>query len=299
MHLLLIRHGDAGSRDAPLTNHGVVQTKRLGAHLVSRRSTIGPIRHIFASNLQRAYNTAGAIVEAQQSLLSKELAPIPLLEVVQLPELREKDFGSSEGVNIGSREGDGGPAHTDSESRDAMKARIDRFLASHLLPVVDKHATENVAVVIVAHGIILNVLLRALLARGTPKPILSQPQPTVNEAGGSEYLAAWSNTGVLQAKVTTVDSVSLDPHAEAGTSDQGPVVAGLAESSPGADPPNGFFQVRFHLTIQLTNDIDHLKGLKKTRGGIGSAKFDPKQRTVDLFFGSGSKKRKLEESNKE
>jgi hypothetical protein len=38
------------------------------------------------------------------------------------------------------------------------------------------------------------------------------------------------------------------------------------------------------LLVRAVNSQKHLEGLKKTRGGIGSAKHDDKQRTMDSFF---------------
>jgi hypothetical protein len=38
------------------------------------------------------------------------------------------------------------------------------------------------------------------------------------------------------------------------------------------------------LVVKAVNIQEHLKGLKKTRGGIGSSKHDEKQKTMDSFF---------------
>lgn len=38
------------------------------------------------------------------------------------------------------------------------------------------------------------------------------------------------------------------------------------------------------LVVKAVNSQEHLKGLKKTRGGIGSSKHDEKQKTMDAFF---------------
>lgn len=46
------------------------------------------------------------------------------------------------------------------------------------------------------------------------------------------------------------------------------------------------------LQVTKVNCVDHLDGLKKTRGGIGSARFDPKQKTMDAFFGPSAKRQK-------
>lgn len=260
-----------------MTNHGVLQAKRLGSHLAKRRDAIGSIKKLFTSNLQRAYRTAEAIAEAQSSL-DNSSSTSEVSEVVQLPELREKDFGSSEGKKFGARQrGPGGDTQFDAETRDSMKNRIDRFLDVHLAPVVDEHASMDACVVIVAHGIILAVLLKALLSRYPTKQMDSLYQH-------GEILAAWSNTGVLQAKI---DMSGLVPE---GSATEGADVPG-ASSTP---RPAGD-QVDLSMTVQFTNNVDHLQGLKKTKGGIGSAKFDAKQRTMDSFFGPKSKKRKLDE----
>jgi 2,3-bisphosphoglycerate-dependent phosphoglycerate mutase len=151
-----------------------------------------------------------------------------------------------------------------------MKIRIDRFLDTHLSPAIDAHASENVTIVVVAHGIILNVLVRALLARF----------PTGTPISPADYLAAWSNTGVLQAKV--------------GPSNNTTRAAAHEEGSPASESTQ---RPGLTFVIQSTNNVDHLQGLKKTRGGIGSAKFDSRQRTMDSFFTPASKKRKLEDKD--
>ena len=45
--------------------------------------------------------------------------------------------------------------------------------------------------------------------------------------------------------------------------------------------------------IEVVNSTGHLQGLRKTRGGIGSARFDSNQKTMDSFFKPAPKKRKL------
>ncbi|KAI0518395.1 phosphoglycerate mutase-like protein [Xylaria bambusicola] len=267
MRLLLIRHGEsvdnvaglyAGSRDSSLTNHGVLQAKRLGAHIASRQTAIGPICHVFASNLQRAYQTADAIAEACRSTNDDSTSSLPS-GVIRVEELREKDFGLSEGKKFGAKDSDDG-----SETAESMCIRINRFLDHSLSPTIDQLAAENATVVVVAHGIILNVLLKALLLR---YPSKSSIQRLTAERTGSDYLAPWSNTGVLQARLEVSDSISRD----------------LASSKI------------IHMIVESTNNVDHLQGLKKTRGGIGSASYDSRQRTMESFFTSASRKRKLDE----
>ncbi|KAI5864374.1 phosphoglycerate mutase-like protein [Durotheca rogersii] len=286
MRILLIRHGEsvdnvAGSRDSPLTNHGVLQIKRLGDHLVKRQDVIGPITHIFTSNLQRAYHTAMAIADAPFPAGgggSEARREVPV-QVCQLPELREKDYGSLEGKKYSVRGGHSTTSslsQSDSETHDAMKTRIDRFLDSTLVPVLDRQVSDHVAVAVVAHGVILGVVLKVLLERFPTGESPSGFQSNSRESA-AELVGMWSNTGVLQAKI------ELDePASSAGSQ---------SKAQSRSDPKRVF-----RLTIELANNLEHLGGLKKTRGGIGSAKFDSRQRTMDSFFGNAPKKRKLDEA---
>ncbi|KAI1406947.1 phosphoglycerate mutase-like protein [Hypoxylon sp. FL1857] len=301
MRILLIRHGEsvdnvaglyAGSRDSPLTNHGVLQIKRLGAHLAKRHEAIGPIKYIFASDLQRAYQTAEAIAEALAAVQSPSTNDASESRkpfgVSRLAELREKDYGSSEGTKFGvkaNRSADG-LVLSDSETHESMRIRVNRFLSSHLIPIVDTHGSANIAVVIVAHGIILGVLLKALLERFPPKPVAGTSS-TERRDTHPEF-AAWSNTGVLQARLEPAKGTSASD--SKAVSLPNPLVPDANEGSLGDANDSAL-----RLVIEFTNSLDHLEGLKKTRGGIGSAKFDSRQRTMDSFFNPASKKRKLEE----
>ncbi|KAI1781264.1 phosphoglycerate mutase-like protein [Hypoxylon cercidicola] len=288
MRILLIRHGEsvdnvagllAGSRDSPLTNHGVLQIKRLGAHIAKRCETIGPIKHIFTSNLQRAYQTAEAIAKAIAEVQDSPSHNESPLEVIRLPELREKDYGSFEGKKYRVKTGNSSDTspQSDSETNGSMKLRANQFL-DHLIHVVDGHVSDHITVVIVAHGIILGVLLAALLERFPPRSSSSSTQ--AGDRGGPPELVAWGNTGVLQAR--------LEP-----TSDEPLVDSQVSGDNTGSLAKRR--QMALCLTVEFVNNLEHLEGLKKTRGGIGSAKFDSRQRTVDSFFTPASKKRKLEE----
>ncbi|KAI1471749.1 phosphoglycerate mutase-like protein [Daldinia caldariorum] len=298
MRLLLIRHGEsvdnvaglyAGSRDSPLTSHGVLQINRLGAHLAKSCDPVAPIQYIFTSNLRRAYETADAVSKAladtrgltRGSLSDGATDTGASLKVIRLPELRERDYGSSEGKKYRNPNG---LVQSDSETHDSMRIRVDRFLDSHLVPIVDKHVSDNITVAIVAHGIILGVILKALLKR-FPKPADTSMR-SGNHDKQSEF-AAWSNTGVLQAKLEILSGMSKSDCTGEAVSSVNTVAAGN-----GSD----LHKQTICLTIEFTNNVDHLVGLKKTRGGIGSTQFDSRQRTMDSFFGPTSKKRKLEDS---
>ncbi|KAJ4321165.1 hypothetical protein N0V84_005517 [Fusarium piperis] len=250
MRLLLIRHGEtvdnvagvfAGSRDSALTAHGVLQAGRLAAHLAEYVH----VDHMFSSDLRRAAFTAQAILNAQ-----KRATEVKLLVV---PELREKDFGSGEGVKFGlALEFEG------EETPEAMRKRCDRFLGEHLGPLLHQDST----VCIVAHGILLGVLYKALCARMSSITIApgaqSRPRPA-----SIPFHPSWSNTGYLEAVITAI----LDT------------------------------KCRFQMRVDKVNRVEHTKSLKRTRGGIGSAKFDANQKTMDSFFTPAPKKPKGEEED--
>ncbi|KAH8768955.1 histidine phosphatase superfamily [Diaporthe sp. PMI_573] len=307
MRLFLIRHGEsvdnvaglyAGSRDSSLTNHGILQARRLGAHLVARSSAVGRVQRIFASNLQRAVRTAEAVAEAQTT----DDPSAEVVSVIQLPELREKNFGSEEGRKFGSRGTDQSSAGwIEPESKESMKARVERFIDNHLIPTVLRgfHSDVNHSLAIVAHGIILNVLLRSLLARFGPDELTRLTRPT-DTPGKMEWLASWSNTGYLEADLrlrinappaTARPSPPVTPGN--GRPMLGTVVprqgsrenAVAAADTRQAEAPT----LEILMTVTTLNSTEHLQGLKKTRGGIGSAAFDQKQKTMDSFFTRSAK----------
>ncbi|KAK3343596.1 histidine phosphatase superfamily [Lasiosphaeria hispida] len=267
MRLFLVRHGEtvdnvaglyAGVRDSALTAHGALQAQRLAAHLASRsRSpTTGPITHIFSSDLQRAAHTAQAVIDAitRSPTAPRDASP---LHLVKVPDLRERNFGSAEGKRFGA-------SRADSETHEAMRIRAERFVRWHLAELLAGGGEGSI--VVVSHGLMLNSLLRVMLARYAPGELDRLAGPPGVERG--EYLTVWSNTGYLEMVVKRGDAV----------------VVSLPDS----------VRSRVSLLVIRVNVVDHLEGLKKTRGGIGSAQFDNRQRTLDSFLTPSSKKPRLE-----
>ncbi|SCV50779.1 uncharacterized protein FFB14_11626 [Fusarium fujikuroi] len=246
MRLFLIRHGEtvdnvanlyAGSRDSALTAHGVMQAQRLASHFSEHVA----IDRIFSSNLSRAVHTAQAILNAQKRAED--------LKLIQVSELREKDFGTGEGTKFGAA-----AKHEGSETPLAMRKRVDVFLDEHL-PRLDEDST----VCIVAHGIILGTFYKALRDKTSSS---AGPDAEPEGQASASVRPSWSNTGYIEALITRDSS---DKH--------------------------------LHMRVVKINSVEHLKGLRKTRGGIGSAKFDAKQKTMDSFFKPTSRKRKLEDED--
>ncbi len=267
----------AGWRDSALTSHGVLQAGRLASHLVARATSIGPIKHIFSSDLQRAFKTAEAICEAQNNTAGS----LPVHNgVVRASELREWNYRSAEGRSFRDRSSRG--SFDDAESHEEMRARVNRFIETLLRPVLAGNPPGELAdhsVVVVAHGVILGVLLGSLLLK-----FPSAANGTRESKQLAEGLIQWRNTGYLEALVRH-DSVAAAPLSAPNPSADATLLSpnDPAESIPG--PGQGTVA----LAVTAVNCVDHLQGLKKTKGGIGSAKFDDKQKTMDSFFGSSKK----------
>ncbi|KAJ5204533.1 uncharacterized protein N7498_005412 [Penicillium cinerascens] len=211
MKLFLIRHAEtvhnvektwAGTTDSPLTNHGMLQIDSLARHFASNSIHFDSI---FASDLSRARITAEGICRQQRPRRDGGLVS-PILT----SDLREKDFGSLEGVrftppvgkpgNDSSRGGRSGSApvltHAESESTASMRRRAISFLNVHLLPLIFDDTTQRANVAIVAHGIILRVLWYCLLELFDPTNITMAPGITTGDGRPPVLVSpSWSNTG--------------------------------------------------------------------------------------------------------
>jgi broad specificity phosphatase PhoE len=260
---LMLTNPSAGVRDSPLTNHGVLQASRLGAHLATWK-----ISHIFSSDLQRAFHTAESIRVAQH---------VPPTEVTKLEILREQDFGFYEGKKFFERpqssDKTGREAHLelhrndpgfkDVESHESMSTRMGVFIMSHLSLHIEGRA-EDETVAIVAHGIILNYLWRGILQRFDQRNVSIAPE--------LDRLGRWMNTAYMDLEIK---KLSIAP----GMSMQNfAAIIGAVQSPNWASFPN------LTLLVKASNCQFHLRGLKKTRGGLGNLKHDEKQKTMDSFF---------------
>ncbi len=285
MRLFLIRHGEtehnvagllAGVSDSRLTNHGVLQTQRLGQYLTSHRNL--KFTQIYASDLQRAHMTAGELQRNQALRYTSEQVPV----VVKLEILREKDFGSLELVPWGSRRAQNAldpkvpnpvdPSFRPQETSEAMTARAEMFLTDFILPLLateddDQDAAQE-CVAVVSHGLFLASLWQTLLPKFSTGTVLLGPNVEIlGYARPLEYLPSWTNTGFLESNVTKQTAKNA---AQAGE------VAMDNQISP---PLSGY-----SMTVIGVNSKDHLLDLKRARGGIGSAAHDVKQQSLEGFF---------------
>jgi broad specificity phosphatase PhoE len=267
----LLTRLSAGVTDSALTNHGVLQTQRLGRYLVDRHR----FTQIFSSDLRRAYITAKAIEDVQKSKYPDGMD----VSVVQLDHLREQDFGSFECVPWSSKRSDLTadklPEPEDAgfkpkETSDAMVKRAEVFLEDYILPqlVIDEEQEGIVAVI--SHGLMLAVLWKSLLARFGPDTVSLGPE--INGKAGSrplEYLPGWSNTGYVE-----LDMMRNPEPDEVSTEDSLETV-----NERGSTKLFGWKMI-----VRSVNSKVHLSNLNRTRGGVGSSTYDARQKNLEGYF---------------
>jgi broad specificity phosphatase PhoE len=308
----------AGSRDSELTNHGYHQATRLGQHFRSHGVTF---THIFSSHLQRAVKTAGKIREAQVAPSPHTDTVITAPDVVQLALIMEQDFGFFEGRKWG--EADRPDHHNDMpgfvavETRKSMTRRVDAFLDAHLFPIFGAPTETGHVVAVVSHGRILSMLWKRLLARLPPKSVTFSDELTTNPRKVAlDHLGGWANTGYLELYMQNTSKPQ--PHVgplpvPSPTSQSAPSVDVLGQAevdkgtpvdSPDRSPSKEVDNVNsldaatrplrsasldlpllhgWLTTVETVNGRDHLKGLIRTGGGVGSARHDTSQKTLDGF----------------
>lgn len=251
----------SGSRDAALTAHGALQAQHLAAHLVRKDPPLSPPSHIFASDLQRAWRTAEAV---RQGYLDAGLS-VP--SVQRLPELREQDFGSLEGTAWRGPLPPVEDGWVDPETPESILRRVGQFLDVHLFPAVDKLVADGVdgeaSVVVAAHGVTLRHLVSALVRK------LRKGGCPVYGLAAEEQVLHWRNTGYFECLFEA--TAPGDPPARSHSA--------AAQASGVASFLSGL-----KVTAERMNCVDHLAGLSKTKGGIGSAAFDANQKTINTFF---------------
>ncbi|KAL5116240.1 hypothetical protein ACEQ8H_005905 [Pleosporales sp. CAS-2024a] len=210
------------------------------------------------------------------------------------------------------------------ESKDAMARRADAFLDSHLLPLLDETsgATDK-CVAIVSHGIFLSTLWKRLLLRLPSKSVVLSSELQAIGRPSLEHLGGWSNTGYLELDmIRTITEEDGAPAAERPS--LRPNSSLLAAEMPGpnqtvgtVDVPQASDDLRiadkvvtipataakakskpcwprvahgWATTILAINGKNHLKGLKRTGGGVGSSRHDASQKSIETFF----KRRKID-----
>lgn len=274
----------AGVKDSVLSNHGILQAERLGQHFAQSGFKF---TNIFSSNLQRAYKTAEAIRLAQNQTDDK-------LEIVQLPLLQEQDFGWYEGKPFHARQSSPKSSSNrvespeqpepsdfkDVESSESMTRRMGIFIQDELLPLIHAEASEAEKVIcVVSHGIILSFLWKTLLKLFPQQNVALAPDLLVGNRAFMplEHLGGWSNTGYLQLEIRQEDAVAAKASKDATN-------LTVASNPKAASQTSTIPLLSFRMTILAINSKDHLIGLKRTRGGVGSSRHDEGQRKIEAFF---------------
>ncbi|MCJ1350039.1 MAG: hypothetical protein MMC33_000020 [Icmadophila ericetorum] len=303
MKLFLIRHGEttdnvaqvyAGVKDSPLTIHGSLQAEKLAQYLASSGTRL---TDIFSSDLQRAAKTAGSILKCQLKFFPNT----KLSTVNELSVLREQDFGYYEGkpfyARPRGRKQTGkenhrakylhDPGFKDVETKESMALRMDSYIEEHIVPLLKSPTTAKEPVVaVVSHGMVLSSLWRCLLKRfdsGTIR-LASGLAFADGTQTNFEYLGGWSNTGYLELDIlgsslaNAIDMIDAihGPPATEGTS---------------AEVIKPTLLHGWNMVVRMVNGKEHLKGLKRTGGGVGSSKADDRQKKIETFFVSKKQKK--------
>ena len=309
----MLTYLSAGTRDSTLTNHGVLQASRLGSYLASENVKIS---HIFSSDLQRAFKTAEYIRLAQPVPLP-ETTKLKLLREQDFGSYEGKAYTErpqgldKQGQDALVESVRSDPDFKDVEPKTSMILRMKTFIDSHLAELIDSEAAGN-TIVVVAHGLILSVLWRGLSQRFEPRNIVLAPTVMVADRGmGLKYLGGWANTGYMdleiQKKPTNTEesgltcsrpqssqpAITRNPapeqlHSKITTELAYPTTLNGVISLPSQETTSPIPRLRpsfqdLVLTVNAVNYRDHLRDLKKTRGGIGSLQHDEKQTTMDSF----------------
>ncbi|KAF3397932.1 hypothetical protein F1880_006016 [Penicillium rolfsii] len=303
MRVYLIRHGEtvhnvaqawAGTTDSALTNHGMLQIESLAQCFLSKSIHFDSI---YASDLSRARITAEGICRLQPPKKDGGLVT-PVLT----SDLRERDFGSWEGVRWQSpsalsndpnassgRLGRGTSVEViEKETTASMRQRAFSFLNSHFLPLLFDDSTSNRKVAIVAHGIILRVLWNCLVELFDPMSISLMPGITAWDGGPAALLSpSWSNTGYMELSIHTKSKPLVSPPQRQLASHElrvEPSSTTDTEVSSSDSAAGEILLQGWAMKILSVDNKEHLAGLRRTRGGIGSSSHDSRQKKIDQFF---------------
>ncbi|PPR04074.1 hypothetical protein CVT24_010647 [Panaeolus cyanescens] len=257
VHFLFIRHGEtqdnlkklwAGSKDSPLSNHGVRQAEALAAEMSKLN-----LSAIHSSDLRRAKTTAQIICKAQSNTD---------LVVQESPLFREQNFGGAEGRPIVTKNKNWTmPQHyakgkfpaiysrkhhfPGGESLDAVAERAKQALDEILMPYVHETVpagSPHNAVAVVSHGVFIAELLGIML---------NNHSLAVKDFRGMKN-TGWTEVEVLPALQTAETEDATVPR-----------------------PLN--------VKLLAINRHSHLSNLHRQKG-IGSMAYDPTQKDIRSFF---------------
>lgn len=164
------------------------------------------------------------------------------------------------------------------ESLNDVSRRADAVLRHFITPhAIASATTEQQHVMIFAHGLFLSEMMFALQRCD---------EPELKFVKSSTY----TNTGWSRVEITLPSPPALTP-SPLPTTVPHHVASGHALASTGSLPPpldEGAPLPRMKIRVLATNQVEHLEGLVRQKGGIGSMAHDDRQRGIGEFF-SGDK----------
>ncbi len=202
---ILIRHGETvwnqqrrmqGQSDSPLSDTGVRQARLLAQRL--KQIEFGAL---YSSDSGRAHSTARSVAE------------ITGHDIVLEPRLRERNFGIFEGLTGSEIKADFPADYARFKIRDqdfvipggesALQFRTRVFACLH--EIAGRHADK--LVVVITHGLVLDVLYRAALGIPHELPRMHELVNTgINRLrydGGTWHIEAWADGSHLDADALT------------------------------------------------------------------------------------------------
>ena len=209
------------------------------------------------------------------------------------------------------------------ESKQSLQYRADSFVDLHLIPTLRTVSNvDNSVIIVVSHGIILKYVLRQFALRLPTRSLFLgvREESNIIDLKSLDDLCQWSNTGYVELRFERSKCTSYErDYASSGDSGEEAVRSGAKSTSSGSgssnvgncenkpierhdtrpgigietdnsgawDKPtsaNNLFPNSWVTLVETVNGTDHLRSLKRTGGGIGSAKYDKKQKTLNGFL---------------
>ena len=172
----------------------------------------------------------------------------------------------------------------DAETDEARRSQEHEERKESEPPQPDARLAEEPVVLVVSHGMQLSVLWKCLLKRFAPHAVALGPDVRLRDSrapgAGIEHLGGWVNTGYLSLRIQPL------PAPQPGAQPERKVDPSFGTQS---DVLPGGSLASWGLDVLAVNSREHLRGLKRTGGGVGSSRYDEGQKSIDSFF---RKKRK-------
>lgn len=241
------------------------QARALGESFTDTRLTT-----IYTSPLKRAHMTATALRDAQ---------PEPKPAFIISPLLKEQHFGDAEGRTWLIRQDSSRTLEEHfangqypllygrtqkfpgGESLDDLAVRADEVVRQLVLPHIMQAArvgTQDVHIALVSHGLCISEVVAALVKKSHGRT------PDTSYRGLRN--TGWARVTIQIKGKPAEDAMDVDED----------------------DPPP------FVVEVTDFDRHEHIKSLKRQKGGIGSSAYDPKQKGLRNFFGGKAVKDSVE-----